>query len=302
MDALLQVQGLTRRYGRAQALRGLDFSLSAGEVLGLLGPNGAGKTTCLDIIAGTLAPTAGSVVIGGDDLARAPRRAKRRLGYLPERPPLYPEMRLDEFLTHCARLRRIPAGAIPRAVERSLRRCDLAAARRRLLGRLSKGYRQRAGLAAALLHEPELLILDEPTDGLDPVQIREMRALIAELASRCAVILSSHLLAEVQASCRRVIVLHQGQMLYDGLLETGRALRLRLARPPRPEALRRLPPVAAAEPGEAGAFSIRLAADASTEALATAVVGAGWGLLELTAERTDIERLFFRAIGTEVAA
>jgi ABC-2 type transport system ATP-binding protein len=242
------------------------------------------------------------VVIGGDDLARAPRRAKRRLGYLPERPPLYPDMRLDEFLTHCARLRRIPPGAIARAVERSLRRCDLTAARRRLLGRLSKGYRQRAGLAAAVLHEPELLILDEPTDGLDPVQIREMRALIAELGSRCAVVLSSHLLAEVQASCHRVVVLHHGRKLHDGPLDTERALRLRLARPPRPAALCRLPAVAAAEPAEPGVFRIRLAAGAGAEALAAAVVGAGWGLLELTAEHTDLERLFFRAIGTEATA
>jgi ABC-2 type transport system ATP-binding protein len=307
MDALLEVEGLTRRYGRAQALRGLDFTLSAGEVLGLLGPNGAGKTTCLRMLAGTLAPSAGRVVIGGDDLASAPRRAKGRLGYLPERPPLYPEMRVDEYLTHCARLRRIPPGAIARAVSRAVRQCDLAEVRHRLLGKLSKGYRQRAGLAAALIHEPELLILDEPTDGLDPVQIREMRGLIAELASRCALIISSHALGEVQASCRRVIVLHEGRMLHDGPLDTPRALRLRLARPPQPAALRRLQPIASAAPAAAdgaggGLFRIGLAAGATAEQLATAVVGAGWGLLELSPERTDVERLFFQAIGTGAAA
>jgi ABC-2 type transport system ATP-binding protein len=308
MDALLEVQGLTRRYGRAAALHELDFALSAGEVLGLLGPNGAGKTTCLRILAGTLAPSTGRVVIGGDDLGRAPHRAKRRLGYLPEHPPLYPEMRVDEYLGHCARLRRIAPGAIPRAVARSMRKTGLTAVGRRLLGRLSKGYRLRAGLAAALIHEPELLILDEPTDGLDPVQIREMRALIAELGGRCGVVLSSHALAEVQATCRRVIVLHAGRMLHDGPLHAPRALRVRLARPPKPTALRRLGPVASvtAPPGvgggaDAGIFRIALTEGATAEQLAGAVVGAGWGLLELSPEQTDVERLFFQAIGMEAA-
>jgi len=306
MEALLEVRGLTRHYGRQQALCGLDFTLSAGEVLGLLGPNGAGKSTCLRILAGLLAPSTGRVVIGGADMALAPLRAKRRLGYLPEQPPLYPEMRVEEFLRHCARLRRIPPGAISRAVARSMRLCDLTAVRQRLLGKLSKGYRQRAGIAAALIHEPELVILDEPTDGLDPVQIREMRALIAELGERCTVIVSSHALAEVQASCRRVIVLHEGRMLHDGPLDAARALRLRLARPPQPAALRRLALVAAITPAtdaaEAGLYSVRLNDGAGAEQLAAAVVAAGWGLLELAPEQTDVERLFFRAIGTRAAA
>jgi ABC-2 type transport system ATP-binding protein len=299
MEALLEVRGLTRRYGRKQALRGVEFALSAGEVLGLLGPNGAGKSTCLAMLAGVLAPSAGQVIIGGADMARAPQRAKRRVGYLPEQPPLYPEMRVEEFLHHCARLRRIPPGAIARAVARGLRLCGLAEVRRRLLGKLSKGYRQRAGLAAALIHEPDLVILDEPTDGLDPVQIREMRALVAELGQRCAVIVSSHALAEVQASCRRVIVLHEGRMLHDGRLDAPRALRLRLARPPQSAALRRLAPVAAVTLGpEPGLYSVALAANATAEQLAAAIVGAGWGLSELAPEQTDVERLFFRAIGT----
>jgi ABC-2 type transport system ATP-binding protein len=306
MNPLLQVQGLTRRYGRQSALCGLDFTVLAGEVVGLLGPNGAGKSTCARILAGNLAPSSGRVIVAGEDMARAPLRAKRRLGYLPEAPPLYPEMRVEEFLAHCARLRRIPPGAVERAVARSLRQCELEAVRRRLLGRLSKGYRQRAGLAAALIHEPELVILDEPTDGLDPVQVRAMRGLISELGERCAVVLSSHALAEVQAVCRRVIVLHEGRMLYDGPLDAPRALRLRLARPPAAAALRRLAPVASVAPvgdgAEAGVFSIDLAAGADAEQLAAAVVAAGWGLLQLAPEQTDVERLFFRTIGMEAVA
>jgi ABC-2 type transport system ATP-binding protein len=311
MDTLLRVQGLERRFGRRAVLRGLDFALPAREVLGLLGPNGAGKTTCLRILAGLLAPSAGQVRVGKDDMVAQPERARRRIGYLPEHPPLYLEMRVDEYLDHCARLRRIPPGAIARATARALRQCGLTQVRRRLLGKLSKGYRQRAGLAAALLHEPELLILDEPTDGLDPVQIREVRGLIAEFGSRAAVIVSSHALGEVQASCRRVIVLHEGRMLHDGHLDTPRALRLRVARAPKLATLRALPMVATATPiaratvdapPAPGSYRVQLAPAADAEQLAAAVVAAGWGLVELTSERTDVERLFFETLGMAAAA
>jgi ABC-2 type transport system ATP-binding protein len=301
METLLSVRGLTRRYGRTAALRGLDFSMPSAEVLGLLGPNGAGKTTCLRILAGNLAPSSGRVLVAGHDLARDPMQARRRIGYLPERPPIHPEMRVDEFLDYCARLRRIPPRGAARAVARCKRECGLDGVGRRLLGKLSKGYRQRAGLAAALIHEPELIILDEPTDGLDPVQIREVRSLIRELGSRAAVIVSSHALSEVQASCRRVIVLHEGAMLHDGRLDQPRDLLLRLTRPPPLPALLALPPVVAAAEQEGG-FRVRLAENAGADQLAEAVVGAGWGLTELSREHTDVERLFFRSIGMEAAA
>jgi ABC-2 type transport system ATP-binding protein len=301
MEALLSVQRLARRYGRTAALQGLDFSMASGEVLGLLGPNGAGKTTCLRILAGSLAPSSGRVLVGGYDLTRNPRQAKRHIGYLPERPPLHTEMRVDEFLDYCARLHRMPSPGIPRAVARCKRQCGLDGVGRRLLGKLSKGYRQRAGLAAALIHEPDLIILDEPTDGLDPIQIREVRELIRELGNRAAVIVSSHALHEVQASCRRVIVLDKGETLYDGRLDQPRDLLVRLKRPPPLTALLALAPVNDAVE-QNGGFRVRLAPDTDADRLAEALVSAGWGLIELTQERTDLERLFFRSIGMESAA
>jgi ABC-2 type transport system ATP-binding protein len=300
MEATLSVQGVSRRFGPKTVLRALDFALPPGEILGLLGQNGAGKTTCLRIIAGDLAASVGRVLVGGDDIATAPIRAKRRIGYLPERPPIYPEMRVEEYLEYCARLHRIPPGAIARAVARCKRRCGLDDVSRRLIGKLSKGYRQRIGLAAALVHEPELVILDEPTDGLDPVQIREVRDLILELADRAAVVISTHALAEAQATCSRVIVLHDGAVLHDGRLDAPHELLLRLARPPRPAQLRALPVVASAVERH-GAFQVRLAQDATAESLAEAVVRAGWGLHELTPARSDIERIFFGSIGAESA-
>ena len=221
MEELLRVRSLERRFGAKQALCGLDFGLASGDVLGLLGANGAGKTTCLRILSGDLAPSRGSVSIRGLDLARAPVAARRHLGYLPERPPLYPEMRVDEYLQFCARLRRIPPGSVNRVVRRVKQRCGLEQTGHRLLGKLSKGYRQRAGLAQALIHEPDLVILDEPTDGLDPVQIREVRTLIRDLAPSCGVIVSSHALSEVQSVCNRVIILRDGAVLARRRADTG---------------------------------------------------------------------------------
>ncbi|MGB5834778.1 MAG: ABC transporter ATP-binding protein [Thiohalocapsa sp.] len=319
MDELLTVHALERRFGTKQALRGLDFTLGSGEVLGLLGRNGAGKTTCLRILSGNLAPSNGCVRIRGFDLSRSPNAAKRHVGYLPEAPPLYPEMRVDEYLYFCARLHRVPPGSVDRVVRRSKQRCGLEQVGRRLLGKLSKGYRQRAGLAQALIHEPALVILDEPTDGLDPVQIREVRGLIRDLSPSCAVILSSHALSEVQAVCSRVLMLRDGEVLHQAALgeqSAGRLLRVRLRRPPQPTALSALPMVAQATPlgtghaadhnpmagASSGRFRIELTADATADELARVLVEAGWGLQELRAEHSDLERLFFKSLDAGTAA
>ena len=307
MFELLEVIAVSRRFGTVPALSGLSFSLARGEVLGLLGPNGAGKSTCLQILSGNLAPSSGRVLIDGIDLAHRPLAAKARLGYLPERAPVYPEMRVDEYLAHAARLRRVPRARIAAAVDRVKARCGLQAVGRRLLGKLSKGFRQRAGIAQALVHDPDLVILDEPTDGLDPVQMRDTRALIRGLAERCGVVVSSHALAEVQAVCSRVIILRDGQVLNEAAVEAAappaadRTFYVRLAGPASPESLQRLPGVA-----EAGAdgdgFRVRLRPGTDAAALARTLVEHGPGLVELTRPRSDLERLFFASIGAEAGA
>ena len=305
MSELLTVEDLSRRYGARWALDGLELRLRQGEALGLLGANGAGKSTCLRLLAGILAPTRGTVRILGLDLAHAPRRAKRHLGYLPERPPLHLDMRVGEYLEYCARLHRLPRASRREAVDWAIARSGLAEVAGRLLGQLSKGYRQRVGIAQAVVHRPELVILDEPTDGLDPVQAREMRTLIRTLAKDCGVILSSHRLPEVQAVCNRVLILREGRVLHQAVLDeaaAARRFRLRLERPPDGERLARLPGVRAVQTLAEGAFRLRLAPEAPVTGLAARVVESGWGLMELAPERPDLEQIFFDLVGGEDAA
>jgi ABC-2 type transport system ATP-binding protein len=300
---LLTVRGLSRRYGERLALAGLDLRLVRGEVLGLLGPNGAGKTTCLQVLSGNLAPSGGEIRVLGEDLLRHPLRAKRHIGYLPERPPLYPDMRLDEYLAYCARLHRVPRRARAEAVSRTMARCGLEGMGRRLLGRLSKGYRQRVGIAQAIVHGPDLVILDEPTDGLDPVQIREVRDLIRALAAECGLILSSHILSQVQAVCTRVLILRDGRVLHQARLDEGEAAqrlgryRVRLVSPPPLAALTGLPGVAAVQALDDGAYRLTLRPGEPTDALAARLVEGGFGLAELVADGTDLERVFFDILG-----
>ncbi len=292
-EVLLRATGLHRHYGPLHAVRGVDIELARGEVLGVLGPNGAGKTTTMQILTGALAPSAGTVAIGGHDLAREPRRAKRLLGYLPEQAPVYPELTVEEYLEFCARLR----GAGRRApLEEVLERCALGALRRRLLGNLSRGQRQRVGIAQAIIHRPAVVVLDEPSTGLDPNQVREVRLLVRELGREGAVILSTHVLPEVQEVCDRVLVLHEGAVVLDRRLEAldaaPRATRVAFARPPGEEALRALDGVAALEPLGPGRWRLVHGPEGFGEALVEAAVAGGWGLRELTPERRTLEEVF----------
>ena len=220
---MIEARGLYKRYGDLLAVSDVSFTVGRGEVVGFLGPNGAGKTTIMRILTGFLPASDGTAILAGHDIFDEPLAARRAVGYLPETPPLYLEMDVVSYLRFVARLKDVPRARVKDAVERAVERCGLASVHRRVIGTLSKGFRQRVGLAQAIVHEPPVLILDEPTVGLDPIQIREIRDLIAELASgaeeeRQTVVLSTHILPEVEAICRRVILINGGRKVLDSSL------------------------------------------------------------------------------------
>jgi len=213
---MISVQGLTKSYGATDAVRDLSFSVDRGEVVGFLGPNGAGKSTTMKILSGYLPADAGEVRIAGFDILSQSLKARSRIGYLPENVPLYSEMRVGEYLRYRAALKGVRSRRITEKVEDALELCCISHVRNQLIGTLSKGYRQRVGLADALVNEPDILILDEPTIGLDPGQIREVRELIKGLAKRHTILLSSHILSEVEMTCSRVLIINKGQIVATG--------------------------------------------------------------------------------------
>ena len=213
---MIEVRDLTKHYGSHEAVRGLTFDVPRGQICGFLGPNGAGKSTTLRMLTGFLAPTRGAISIGGVDAIEEPLEARKALGYMPEACPLYPEMRVGEYLRYRAALKAVPSGEIAGRVESSLKQASVSDVAHRIIGQLSKGYRQRVGLADALVADPPLLVLDEPTAGLDPNQIRQVRELITELAKNKTVLLSTHILPEVEALCDRVLIINRGKLVSEG--------------------------------------------------------------------------------------
>lgn len=216
---LLSAQGLNKHYAHRQIIFDLAVSLHKGEVLGLLGVNGAGKSTTLQMLSGVISPDAGSIRVNGYDLLAQPNLAKRRLGYLPEQPPLYKELTVIEYLQYCAQLHDVPKTQQLSALQYVLARCGLTEVGKRLIANLSKGFQQRVGIAQAIIHNPDVIILDEPTVGLDPLQITQIRALIQDLSKEHGIILSTHILPEVQAVCDRVQIIHRGRSVFDGMVK-----------------------------------------------------------------------------------
>ena len=216
---MIEVKNLSKNYGDRAAIRSLNFKIEKGDVVGLLGPNGAGKSTTMKILTGYMSPSSGTALVGGVDVFEQPLEVKKKIGYLPETPPLYLDMVVEDYLGYVAQLKKIPQDQIKKNIEKSLIKTQLLSVRKRLIRNLSKGFKQRVGIAQALVSDPEILVLDEPTVGLDPKQVAEIRQLINELKGSHTIILSTHILSEVQATCNKVIIIHQGQIVAQDSIE-----------------------------------------------------------------------------------
>ena len=296
-ETLVRVDNLSRDYQTQRAVNQVSFSLQAGEVLGFLGPNGAGKSTTMQVISGNLAPSEGEISIAGHDIIEQPREAKRHLGYLPEHPPVYRDASVDEFLTYCARLHGLRGADVVTARERVKRQCGLESVGRRLIGNLSKGFQQRVGIAQAIVHDPPVVILDEPTVGLDPIQIREIRDLIRGLGSERSVILSTHILSEVQATCDRVQIIRAGELIYNASIESlerghEHSVRIALRAVVEADTLLALAGVDHVERLDDDRFRLFIAPEADTDLLVETAVRENWGLYELVPEQQSLEDLF----------
>jgi len=306
---LVNVNNVTRFYGTTCAVKQISFQVQRGEVLGFLGPNGAGKSTTMLMLTGNLAPTSGEIVINGHNLREQPKTAKRYFGFLPEHPPLYREFTVEEYLHLCAKLNRIGSSQIKSAVDTVLERCGLSGVRKRLIGVLSKGFQQRVGIAQAIIHNPPVVILDEPTVGLDPMQIREIRQLIRELGGEHSVILSSHILPEIQATCDRVQIIHRGELVLSDSVKNLQhhlqesSLIVGLNNPPVASELQSINGVVGVESLEANRFKINFDPEQNpAESIATKASQQQWRLFELSPEKRSIEQLFVDIITSEPAA
>ena len=289
---MIDIQHVTKRYGSLYALRDVSLHVEKGSVLGLLGQNGAGKTTLISILTGYLAPTEGRALLAGHDALLEPEEARKHLGYLPEVPPLYDEMTVREYLRFAARLKGVEGRAVPAHVDEIMELCGLTQMQRRLLSHLSKGYRQRAGLAQALCGDPEILVLDEPTVGLDPKQITEIRSLIRRLGREKTILFSSHILSEVQQLCDHVVILHQGQvktaMALDETDSTDAV------------SLRRLTVQPDSHPDRTTLTLVFAAGQGEPERRLFALLSRlGVPLLHLSRQSGDLEQVFLQAIADE---
>lgn len=304
----VKVENLSRRYGDTLAVDQLNFECHRGEVLGFLGPNGAGKSSSMQMITGNLAPTTGQITINGYDLIDQPIKAKSCIGYLPENPPLYRELSVDEFLRYCAQLHRIPRNQLNSSVDEAKLHCGLEQVGKRLIGNLSKGFQQRVGIAQAIIHQPPVVILDEPTVGLDPIQIREIRNLIKSLGQDRSVILSTHILPEVQATCDRVQIIRNGELIYHASIEElnqhgqHNLIKIALKNPPELKALNSLPGLNDITVLDTQHFQIQFSGEKFISNLLEKAVTEQWGLYELIPSNSSLEEIFVELTTAEPAA
>lgn len=291
-EILLEAREVSCVFGRHLAVSGLSLRLGRGECLGLLGINGAGKSSTLRMLSGVKAPRTGQILVGGFDLAREPLRARAQLGYLPDVPPLFPEMRVADYLSFCAGLRAVAdcAGAVASAAAR----CDLQDVLGREIRTLSKGYQQRIGIAQAIVHEPPVLILDEPSVGLDPRQLRDMRALVKALSANRAVVLSTHLLAEAEHLCTRVAIIHRGRLVHESAVNPAEHHLLLVVQETslRAAQLTAISGVLAATGSAPGRWLLRVRDEAVAEEIAREALAGQWGLRRLEAVGSPLEDTF----------
>lgn len=313
---MIVVENLTKRYADRPVVQDVSFHVKKGEILGFLGPNGAGKSTTMKMLTGYLTPTSGKITIGGFDMATDPLKAKALMGYMPENPPVYPEMSVRDYLAFVARLRGVEGSKVKAAVDTAIAKCWLTEVPNKQIGHLSKGFQQRVGLAQALIHDPAIIVLDEPTNGLDPKQIIQIRELIKGFAHDHTVILSTHILPEVQNTCHRVLIINGGKVVAEGApealesqLKGGSRIHAEV-RGPKAEVLDRLSSLHGVTSADAKLHSEQLlsitldtAGDADLrERVAAEIVGAGWGLLELRAVGLSLEEIFLKLTTTDAAA
>jgi len=298
-EFVLKTEDLTKHYGGVRALEGANFQLKKGEVLGFLGPNGAGKSTTMRMLTGNLAPTNGDVKICGIDIISEPKKAKALIGYLPEMRPLYKELTVNEYLTIAARFHKVPSSKIKKALEAAKERCGLSHMSKRLIENLSNGYQQRVGIAQAIIHNPEIVILDEPTVGLDPIQIREIRKLIRDIGKQHSVIISTHILPEVEMVCDRVQIIDNGQLVFHGSIEDlkaqrkGNKLLVGLSKAPPMSKLKKIKGIDKIEKVENGMFRLHFKEKyLPAEEIVSLSVKEGWGLYHINMDITSLEETF----------
>ena len=312
---MIQVEGLSKRYARHVAVNNISFSVDKGDIVGFLGPNGAGKTTTMRILTCFMPPTEGKATVNGFDVFEQPFEVKKRIGYLPEAPPVYPEMSVREYLAFVANIKNVPSADVKRRTEEVMEKCSVADVKDKLISKLSKGYRQRVGLAQAIIHNPEVLILDEPTSGLDPKQIIETRELIHNLAGEHTIILSTHILPEVEAICKKVIIINKGRVVATDSVERlrnrtgGGSIQVQIDTDGAADAVavhQRLEQVS----GVSKVLDKNVAPDKlifevdtlpgrnARADVARAVVQSGWNLLELKSLTYSLEEVFLELTGT----
>jgi ABC-2 type transport system ATP-binding protein len=311
---MIQVEALTKKYARQVAVDGISFSVEKGDIVGFLGPNGAGKTTTMRMLTCFLPPTAGKATVAGFDCFEQPFEVKKRIGYLPESPPLYPEMSVEDYLLFVARLKNVPGAEVKTRTEQVMDRCWIADVKTKLISKLSRGYRQRVGLAQAIIHNPDVLILDEPTSGLDPKQITETRDLIKSLAGEHTIILSTHILPEVEAICRKVIIINRGRLVATDSVEhlkssgMGNTIQVQVDTAGSDDAaavhrkLEQVPGVSKVIEKSVSDGRMIFEVDGLPDGnprpdVARAIVHAGWNLLELKSTTLSLEEVYLQLTG-----